>query len=128
MKLPYAVLSIFILLGFNDVSLAYGGGSSSSKACAKPKFSDFIPEENAGVKAGAEFSFTASANTHPESIKVTVKELPVTVQIDDRKGTAFKVSGKLPDSLSGSYARININAEASNACKGSGGWLVKIEQ
>ena len=56
-----------VLMLFTSTVWAYGGGSSSSsKACAKPKFTDFVPAENAEVASGSGFSFTASANTHPE--------------------------------------------------------------
>ncbi len=129
MKTKLTIVSIMFLMLTNHNSWAYGGGgSSSSKSCAKPRFSEFVPAEQTDVKPGAAFEFTASSNTYPESIKVTIKDLPVPVQIEDKKGNAFKVSGKLPNSLASTYARININAEAANACKGSGGWLVKIGQ
>jgi hypothetical protein len=60
----YNCFWIFVLLLVTSTSWAYGGGSSSSsKACAKPKFTDFVPPENAEVAAGSNFSFTASANT-----------------------------------------------------------------
>ena len=120
-------LSIIGLLLMNNAVWAYGGGgSSSTKACAKPKFSEFIPAEKAEVKPGSDFSFVASANTYPGTLKVTVKDQPITLSVDDKNGTAFKVSGKLPKDLTDSYARINITGEGANKCKGSGGWLVKI--
>jgi len=36
------------------------------------------------------------------------------------------VTGTLPDTLKGDFARINITADGPNQCKGSDGWLVKI--
>ncbi len=119
---------IFALMLASSTSWAYGGGSSSSKACAKPTFSDFVPAENAEVTAGAEFSFTASANTHPESIKVSVKNLPATIKVSPKNGgSLLEVSGTLPASLKDTYARIAIEADAQSNCKGGGGWLVKIK-
>jgi len=124
---PYNCFWIFILMLMTSNAWAYGGSSSSSKACAKPKFTDFIPIEKAEVAAGSDFSFTASANTYPESIKVTVKELPVDIKVSPKNaGSSFEVSGKLPESLKDTYARIAIDADAQNNCNGSGGWLVKI--
>ena len=118
-----------ILMLFTSTSWAYGGSSSSSKACAKPKFTDFVPAENAEVGPGSGFSFTASANTHPESIKVTVKGLPATIKVSPKNaGSSFEVSGTLPESLKGTYARIAIDADAPSNCKGGGGWLVKIKE
>ncbi|MGR8997444.1 MAG: hypothetical protein ACU88J_00145 [Gammaproteobacteria bacterium] len=104
---------------------AYGSSSSSKKACNKPKFSEFVPVNNAKVSAKSDFSFVASANTYPESIIVTIKGQPVAVTIAP-KNQGFQVKGKFPDTLTGSFARINITADGPNKCKGSGGWLVKI--
>jgi hypothetical protein len=123
----YNCFWILVLMLVTSNSWAYGG-SSSSKACAKPKFTDFVPAENAEVTAGSKFSFTASANTYPGSIKVTVKGLPVTINVTPKNAGNFEVSGTLPESVKGSYARIAIDADAQNNCNGGGGWLVKIAE
>jgi hypothetical protein len=104
---------------------AYGSSSSSKKACNKPTFSEFAPANNAEVTAKSAFSFTASGNTNPESIIVTVKNQPVAVTVTP-KNQGFQVAGTLPDTLKGSFARISITADGPNQCKGSDGWLVKI--
>jgi hypothetical protein len=104
---------------------AYGSSSSSKKACNKPKFTEFVPVNNAQVEAKSAFSFVASANTNPESIIVTIKDQPVAVTVTP-KNQGFQVTGTLPDTLKGSFARISINADGPNQCKGSDGWLVKI--
>jgi len=123
----YNCLGIFVLIFFTSSCWAYGGGSSSTKACAKPKFSDFIPAENTEVAVGSNFSFTASGNTHPESIKVTAKGLPITIKVSSKNaGSSFEINGTLPESLKGTYARIAIEADAQNNCNGGGGWLIKI--
>ena len=121
-------LWVLVLMLVTSASWGYGG-SSSSKACAKPTFSGFGPAENAEVAAGSGFSFTASANTYPESIKVTVKGLPATIKVTPKNaGKSCEVSGTLPPSLKGTYARIAIDADAPSNCKGGGGWLVKIKE
>jgi hypothetical protein len=125
----YNCFWIFVLLLVTNTSWAYGGGGSSSiKACAKPKFTDFVPAENAEVAAGSNFSFTASANTYPSSIKVTIKGLPATIKVTPKTVGTFEVSGSLPTSLKGTYARIAIEADAQSKCNGGGGWLVKIAE
>jgi hypothetical protein len=119
---------IFVLTIITSNVWAYGGSSSSSqKACTKPRFSEFVPADKAEVAAQSAFSFTASPPTYPESIKVTVKDQPVDVKVTP-KAQGFQVTGTLPDKLKGGYARININAEGHNGCKGNGGWLVKIAE
>jgi hypothetical protein len=42
------------------------------------------------------------------------------------KKDGFQVTGKLPDSLKGAFAKINIEARGANQCEGSAGWLVKV--
>ena len=115
-----------LLTGLAANVWAYGS-SSSTKACTKPKFSEFVPADKAEVAAQSEFSFTASAATYPESIKVTVKKQPVAINVTETNGS-YRVTGKLPGSLRGTYARIAIDAEGPSQCKGNGGWLVKIAE
>ena len=124
MKL-YKTLWIFTLIISSSNAWAYGSSSSSKKACNKPKFSEFIPTNNAEVAAKSAFSFVASANTNPESIIVTVKNQPVAIIVTP-KNQGFQVTGTLPDTLKENFARISIAADGPNQCKGSDGWLVKI--
>ena len=82
---------------------------------------------NSEVAPKSTFSFYASAATYPNSIKVTIKgqSIPVTVT---PKYQGFQVTGRLPDTLKGTYARINITAKGPNQCEGSDGWLVKVSE
>lgn len=122
-------LWVIVLMLATGTCWAYGGGSSSSKACEKPKFSNFVPAENAEIAAGSAFSFTASKNTYPTTIKVSVKEQAATdVKVDKKNDGTFAVSGKLPATLKGGFARIAISADAQSNCKGAGGWLVKVAE
>ncbi|WP_340121095.1 hypothetical protein [Methylobacter svalbardensis] len=124
MKQQYNYLWALVFMIVTSTSWAYGS-SSSSKSCAKPKFTDFTPSENTEVAAGSGFSFLASANTLPDTIKVTVKGLPTSLKVTPNKG-GFQASGTIPMSLKGVYARIAITANGSSNCKGDNGWLVKI--
>lgn len=110
-----------------SASWAYGSGSSS-KSCTKPVFTNFVPAENAEVTTGSSFSFSASANTIPNTIKVKIKELPAILKVNPRNEGGFQVSGTIPLSLKGIYARIAITADGQNNCKGDGGWLLKIAE
>lgn len=120
-------LWFFALMLVTGTTWAYGS-SSSSKACAKPEFTHFVPAEKTEVAVGSTFSFIASANTFPNSIKVTVKGLPTTLKVTPRNEGGFLVSGTIPSSLKSDYARIAISADGQNNCKGDGGWLVKIAE
>ena len=118
-------LWILILMIAASNVWAYGSSSSSKKTCNKPKFSEFVPVNNAQVTAKSAFSFIASANTNPDSIIVTVKDQPVAITVTS-KNQGFQVEGTLPDTVKGTFARIGITADSSNQCKGSDGWLVNV--
>lgn len=121
-------LWIIILMILNGNVWAYGGGSgSSTKACNKPKFSEYTPVNNTVVAEKSAFSFFASSSTYPESIKVSIKDHAIPITITP-KNSGFQVTGVLPNLPKGSYTRINIAAEGLNKCKGSGGWLVKVSE
>ncbi|NOQ13938.1 MAG: hypothetical protein GQ583_05580 [Methyloprofundus sp.] len=122
------LLMVFILTVFSINASAYGSSSSSSskKACNKPKINQFSPPHLAVVAAQSEFSFVASALTNPKTIEVSVKKLPVEVTIN-KINNSYSVTGKLPASLQGTYARVDIKAKGTNNCKVNDGWLLNIE-
>ena len=109
---------------------AYGEAGSSGPgtgACKQLNFSDFTPGNNSEVAPQSAFSFVASGMAYPNSIKVTIKgqSVPITVT---PKGEGFKVTGNLPNTLRGAYAKINIDARGFNQCEVSDGWLVKVTE
>ena len=106
---PHRLLLAFLVMGIAANAWAYGS-SSSTKSCTKPKFSDFFPADKSEVAPESEFSFSASSVPYPDSIDVRVKKQPVEVTISEKNGT-YRVTGKLPDSLRNTYARISISAE-----------------
>jgi uracil DNA glycosylase len=129
MKLRKILLMAVVLIIPGTV-WAYGDNDASSKGagiCKKVNFSEFSPPNNTEVAPHSEFSFYASESTTPNTIKVTIKgqSVPVTVV---QKQNGYKVSGKLPDSLKGAYAKINIDARGIAQCEVSDGWLVKVTE
>ncbi len=99
-------------------------------ACKTPKFRDFnLPvysaENKAEVAPESELMFTISNWIAPESVSVTAKGIPLKVEVEN-KNSFFRVSAKLPASLNGKFARINVRADAVLGCKGMDGWLIKI--
>ena len=127
----YHGLGMVILMLVASHAEAYGVGdnsrSGSVNTCTKPRFTDFVPADKAVVAPGSSFSFRVSGNTHPETIKVTVKGVPATIDVGPKTpGTSVTVHGTLPDELKNTYAKILIDAQSN--CKGSGSWLVKITE
>ena len=121
------ITTIIILTIFSTNILAYGSSGGGKKTCKKPELSKFTPPHMAEVEAQSEFSFFASAKTSPESIEVTVKNQPVEVIID-KSNNGFLITGKLPDSLRGTFARIKIKGKGLNNCKTEEGWLLNIKE
>jgi hypothetical protein len=124
------ILWVAILLILPGNVWAYGEAGSSGPGtgvCAKLKFSDFKPGNNSEVAPRSAFSFVASSMAYPNSIKVTIKgqSVPLTVT---PKGEGVKVTGNLPDTLKGTYAKIIIDARGFNECAVSDGWLVKVTE
>lgn len=115
-----------MLTVFSTSLWAYGSSSSSKKACKKPDLSQFTPAHLAIVAPQSEFSFKASVLTNPDSIQVNVKKQAVQVTVK-QEGNAYLITGTLPAELQDTYARVNISATGTNGCKGSDGWLLKIE-
>ena len=104
-----------------------GGSGPGTGVCKQLNFSDFTPGNNSEVAPQSAFSFVASGMAYPNSIKVTIKgqSVPLTVT---PKGEGFKVTGNLPHTLKGAYAKINIDARGFNQCEVSDGWLVKVTE
>jgi hypothetical protein len=120
-------IRLFSLLALGLISThAFGYGSSSStKACTKPHFSEFVPADKSDAAPQSTFSFLASSATDPKSIEVSIKKQPIEIKISP-KGQGYEVTGTLPADVKGTTARISITAESPSNCKGNGGWLIKV--
>ncbi len=129
------ILSVLFLLVATSTGNAaehhsgHGGGNGRSGGggnCVKPHLSKFIPAHLATIAPEAEFSFIALNIDNPEQISVTVKNIPVEITTE-YKDPFYLVKGKLPATLSDTFARININVSAKSPhCENEKGWLVKI--
>lgn len=126
------IAAAFTVAEVNAAQHHGGHGSKGSRAagggnCLKPKLEKFLPPNMASVAPGTEFSFVAFLEK-PEQLEVTAKKLPVEVNAEF-KDPFYVITGKLPDSLRNTVARINIKVNAkSNACETENGWLVKITE
>ena len=103
------------------------GSSSGQGICKILSFSEFTPVNSSEVAPKSPFSFFASGAAYPQSIKVTIKGQSVPVTVTPKKD-GYQVTGNLPDSLRGAFAKINIEARGANQCEGTAGWLVKVTE
>lgn len=122
------LLMVFFFIAYSvNVSAGYGSSSSSSKkSCKAPKLIQYSPVHLSVVPSNSEFSIEVSSLTKPKSIEVTVKTLPVEVTIKEIK-RGYLISGKLPESLKNTFARVEIRAAGINKCNLSEGWLLNIK-
>ena len=129
MKLKHMLwLAVILIIPANVWAYGEGVGSGSGTGmCKKVGFSEFSPVNNSEVAPQSTFSFYATESTFPKSIKVIIKgqSVPVTVV---EKQNGYKVTGKLPDTLRGAFAKINIEARGIAQCEVTDGWLVKVTQ
>lgn len=100
------------------------------KSCKKPHITDFNlvefkAPENLEVPAEAEFIIKFSPWADPSTIKLLAKKeaLPFTIESNS---SFHKIKAKLPASLNGSFARINVSVKALLGCESKDGWLVKV--
>ena len=105
----YHGLGMVILMLAAGHAGAYGVGdnsrSGSVNTCTKPRFTDFVPEDKAVVAPGSRFSFRVSGNTHPETIKVTVKGVPAIIEVGPKTPGTRRLSENTHENLA---ARISL--------------------
>ncbi|MBV1871614.1 MAG: hypothetical protein KUG83_03620 [Gammaproteobacteria bacterium] len=123
------LLAVLVFTAFSsNASAFYGGGQAGAiKSCELPKLSTFTPAHLAVVEPKTAFSFTASKKIDPRSIEVSAKRLAVDVTVTETEN-GYMFSGKLPESLSNTYARIDIKATTTSGCMGNEGWLLNIRE
>ncbi len=122
------VLIFLVLATFSIGAMAYGGGATASTSCKKPKFSEMTPPKSTVVAPGSEFSFVASRDTKPNSIKVDIKGHNVALVTEKQKLGNYLVSGNLPEDVKQGFVRVAISAKTDRSCDGTAGWLLKIEE
>ena len=130
MRKPQWALQLILVsfsIIFSNLVSAYGGGGTPRPPCKPAKFKRFKPPASSVVEPTSGFSFSASPNTSPSTIKVSVKRIKVKVDVEKQIDGQFRVNGTLPDSLSETWAKIEIVGETHN-CKGSASWLIRIAE
>lgn len=105
--------------------------ASSTDPCTQVIFSAFTPapfsaeKNNVEVAPKSGFSFLISKAAVASSITVKIKDekVPVTVKTINN---GFLVNGKLPESATGRYIRLNIFVKGPGGCDKADGWLLKV--
>ncbi|MCF7971696.1 MAG: hypothetical protein K9L22_11105 [Methylococcaceae bacterium] len=103
-----------------------GGKGGSASACKTTVISHARPEHLATVAPQSEFSFWVTGITEPDLVEVTAKKIPVELTVEDKENF-FLFTGKLPESLKGTAARIQVSVNFKK-CPAEKGWLLKISE
>jgi hypothetical protein len=120
-----------VWFGVSDVRAAYDSSpGATADSCSQVTFSAFKPPQfsqannNTEVAPKSEFSFHASKATIPNTIKVTIKGETVSVTVKPQHD-GFQVTGKIPDSVKGTFIRIEMTGKGP-LCERGDGWLLKV--
>ena len=97
---------VFLALSMTAINV----WSWEAPACKEPAFKNQKPPKSSVVAPGSEFSFTASPNTMPGSIKAWIEDIEVDLDVKEHYG--YRVTGNLPAELTGVYAVIKIRAHS----------------
>ena len=124
--------SVLCLISTSAIAAGGHGGHSSMKkgvgktACKTTLITRTRPEHLASVAPGSEISFWVKGIEDAEVVEATAKKIPITLTVEEKAPfLAFK--GKLPDSLKGTAARIQVEVH-SKKCPAEKGWLLKITE
>lgn len=136
MSLRNAFWMVVVVLVYGNVGNAWSyegspAGGTASDPCSRVLFSEFNPQpfsqekNSTEVAPQSEFSFLVSKETFPKSIKVSIRDETVPIDVTPHYA-GFQVTGKLPDSIKGAFVRINITANGPYQCERGDGWLLKV--
>ncbi|MBK8815293.1 MAG: hypothetical protein IPN42_07200 [Methylococcaceae bacterium] len=131
------ILAVLIAFSMIDAQAAMdhsahrGKGASAEKggaSCVRPHLSKMFPAHLSTVAPGSEFSFVVSSLDDPDQVFVEVKRQPVEVKVEF-VNPYYLVKGKIPDSLKGTAARVDVKIESKvSSCRAEDGWLLKISE
>lgn len=120
-----AISSLLIVFSVGTEAWGYGGVKSATKVCKAPKLKYKKPEEKSVVNPGDDFSAQVSRKIHKDSIKASIKGIPVDITLTEQSGGAHLIEGKWPAGIAGKFARLKITAKDTKGCKLTDGWLLK---
>ncbi|NOR69857.1 MAG: hypothetical protein GQ532_09230 [Methylomarinum sp.] len=103
-----------------------GGKGGSVSACKTTVISHTKPKHLATVAPQSEFSFWVRGIKNPDAVEVTAKKIPVELVVEDKEHF-FLFTGKLPEQLKGTAARIHVEVNYKK-CPAEKGWLLKISE
>lgn len=127
----FSVCFLTLLVSIPTVTFAYGTGHHGGMIldCTAPEFFEESPSKDAKVAVLDTFSFTASDNTDPATLKVWVNTQPITdIQITPQRSGRLSVNARLPEPVSKGRAWIKVTAVSQDGCDQLHNWYVYTGQ
>lgn len=105
-------------------ALPTGHHGATVTQCTDPQFYKESPGDNARVAHLESFTFTASDNTDPASIKVLVNLQPAEITVTPQRSGVLEVSARLPVPIQQGRAWIKVTGMSHDGCDQIHTWNV----
>jgi hypothetical protein len=121
-----ALLSLAVLSPAAGFGAAIGHHGGMILHCTAPVFFEESPGKEAKVARLDRFSFTASDNTDPQTLKVWLNAQPLPVQVETQRSGRHTVTAELPDPLTQGRAWIKATGTSHDGCDQLQTWNVYV--
>lgn len=123
-------LALLALTSAPAVGFGYATGHHGGLIldCTAPIFFEESPARDAKVAVLEKFSFTASENTDPETLKVWVNTQSVEIKITPQRSGRLTVEGTLPRPIVQGRAWIKVTGVSHDGCDQLHNWNVHTGQ
>lgn len=105
-------------------ALPTGHHGATVTQCTDPRFYKESPGDNAHVAYLDSFTFTASDNTDPTSIRVLVNLQPAEITVTPQRSGLLEVSARLPVPIQRGRAWIKVTGMSHDGCDQIHTWNV----
>jgi len=112
----------------SSASAAVGHHGGVIVKCTSPIFFEESPPKDAKVVSFDQFSFTASDNTDPETLKAWINTQPVDISVTPQRSGHYKVEGKLAQPITQGRVWIKAQGLSQDGCDQLHNWNVYVGQ
>jgi hypothetical protein len=126
--IPLSLLVAVLLISASSYAWVTGHHGALITHCTAPRFFEEFPDRDAKVARMDGFAFTASENTHAESLEVRINTQPVPIQITPQRSGRLRVEGQLPQPVAQGRVWIKVTGTSDDGCDELHTWNVYVGQ
>jgi hypothetical protein len=125
-RFTLGILFFISLCGVPAAGFAFGVGHHGGIIlnCTAPIFFEESPARDARVDVFEKFSFTASDNTDPTTLKAWVNTHPVDIKVTPQRSGRFTVEGRLPQPIVQGKVWIKVTGISNDGCDQLHNWNI----